>query len=264
MLVDAQIHAGPPRYRSIDACLDALTREGVDAAVLVHQMGAADNALIADAVAAWPDRLAGVAGLPDEVRGDGATAALDQLGTHPAFSSARIPASLFESTTRRVEIAEALERTGLVATVQGVWETITSGGLALAVHDHPSVQYVIEHVGGYRYSAGDDLEPLLDLGRQPNVILMWSCFYRFSVRGYPYPDATPILYRTLETFGPGRIIWSGDLNRAEQGLADGPDDYRRAVNHIRGLISTLTGADQSRILGDTAVAVYRIGAASSL
>lgn len=120
----------------------------------------------------------------------------------------------------------------------------------------PNLRFVLEHLGGFTCSASG-FERFLALSRFSNVHTMWSCFYKYSGSPYPYRNADPYLAESLEAFGAGRLVWSGDWNRFEHGHADGPDDYADARAHISDL--PFVDADElAQILGGTAQSLYQL------
>jgi L-fuconolactonase len=256
-VVDAQVHLGGSRYRPVEQYLPAMRAEGVDQAVLVQQFGSTDNDYLRDTVLAHPDLFVGVGAV--EETSPAAPEAIHGLVVTGAFSSIRMTASARTQGCDPLGVWRAIDSEGLVATVRGTFEEMTSPAFADVVATFPTLPFVLEHLGGFGYG-GPGFDEFLALARFPNVHTMWSCFYRYSATPFPYRDADRYLAESLDAFGADRLVWSGDWNRLEQGRAEGPDDYRNARTHISAL-PFVDAADLDRILGGTARSLYRLATA---
>jgi predicted TIM-barrel fold metal-dependent hydrolase len=243
---DAQVHAGG-KYRPIEELRTELDAHGVGQAVLVQHAGNADNSYLQHCVESDRRRFAGVALVtrPEQVATIAATG---------AFSGVRIPAGFRSPGPDPVAIWRSLARHDLVATVQGPYQDIADRSFADILDALPELPVVLEHVGNFRY--GGDFRGFLRLATRPNVHVMWSCFYRFSSSPYPHRDAWSFLQETLAAFGSSRIMWSGDLNRFEQGLAETDEDYARAIALLDRLLEPLSEDDRQWIRWRTAHSVY--------
>ncbi|WP_116948926.1 amidohydrolase family protein [Jiangella endophytica] len=252
MIVDAHVHAGPPKYAPIERYRATMAASGIGGAVLVQHLGNSDNRYLLDAVRADPARFAGVA-LVD--RADDAEAPLAA-----GFAGLRVaPGGLPDGSGAAV--FDVLAAAGAVASVTGPFADVVSDGFASVVAARPRLHVRLEHLGWFRYQPGSPdihaFDRLLALAELPNVSVMWSGFFANAGTPYPYPDARPYLDRCLAAFGPERTMWSGDWNRA--GLAAG--EYDAAVE-LASSSWGLDGAQAADVLGGTAARVFGLSAAT--
>jgi L-fuconolactonase len=256
-LVDAQVHAGTSKYQLLERYLPELETAGVRQAVLVQHMGNADNDYLKSCLRRYPGRFAGVAGLRSDL--SGSAELIRRIARTGSFSGVRVPARIARIADEAPSVWQALQEHRLVATIQGQFAEVTDPAFLSVPERFPGVDFVIEHVGCFRYGQDPHFGSLLTLAAQPNVAIMWSCLYQYSSEPYPHRDSWPYLLRTLDAFGPRRIVWSADLNRRDQGLSDEPDDYQRALDLFVELIAGLPADDRKAILGGNAARLYRIG-----
>jgi len=254
LLVDAQVHVGLAKYRPVEDYLPQLEAAGVDQAVLVQYAGSTDNSYLRRCLQKYPGRFAGVATVDHDTRR--AASQIAQLATLGAFRSVRIPAGARTPGPDPLAVWRALSSSGLVATVQGPFADVTDPAFAEVVAEVSGLPIMLEHLGCYRYGIDRDFESLVKLASRANVHTMWSCFYRFSATPYPYPDTWPYLAESLDAFGPKRILWSGDINRGDQGLGETDDDYLHAIDFITDRISDLSEEDRRCIWGLNAEELY--------
>lgn len=249
-VVDAHVHAGPPKYAPVSAYRAAMAASGIAGAVLVQHLGTSDNRYLLDAVRGDPARFAGVA-LVDRLEDAEAPLAAGFAGLRVA------PGGLPDGSGAAV--FDVLAAAGAVASVTGPFADVVADRFAEVVAARPRLHVRLEHLGWFRYQPGspdvDAFDRLLALAALPNVTVMWSGFFANAGTPYPYPDARPYLDRCLAAFGSERIMWSGDWNRA--GLADG--EYDAAVE-----LASSWGLDEGAladVLGGTAARVFGLAAA---
>lgn len=104
-----------------------------------------------------------------------------------------------------------------------LWKTAGDLGLAVQVHMLPchaveleplvrelsSVPVVIDHLARSGMGNAADYEAVLRLGGYPNVYMKYSGVGYSSRKGYPYPDAKPVVHRMYTVFGAERMLWGG-------------------------------------------------------
>jgi L-fuconolactonase len=83
-------------------------------------------------------------------------------------------------------------------------------------HRHPSVPILCQTLGGVRAEQGLDspgLNDVLASAEVPNIYIKVAGFHYASARGWDYPwtDATAVLARIFEAFGPGRLCFGSDF-----------------------------------------------------
>ncbi|TDC50312.1 amidohydrolase [Jiangella ureilytica] len=252
-VVDAHVHTGPPKYAPIEDYRAAMAASDIAGAVLVQHLGTTDNRYLLDAVRSEPARFAGVAIAETAEH----AAALLSAG----FAGLRVaPSGLPDGSGDAV--FDVLDDAGAVVSLTGPFADVVSSRLRSVVAERRRLHVRLEHLGWFRYGPGSpDVEAfprLLELAELPNVSVMWSGFFANAGTAYPYPDARPYLDRLLAAFGPERIMWSGDWNRA--GLAAG--EYDAAVE----LALSHWGLDAEQaagVLGGTAARVFGLPATVS-
>jgi L-fuconolactonase len=250
-VIDAHVHAGPPKYAPIEEYRAAMTASGIAGAVLVQHLGNSDNRYLLDAVRSDPARFAGVA-IVDLAGDAGPPLAAGFAGLRVA------PTGLPDGSGDAV--FDVLDDAGAVASVTGPFADVVSDEFRAMVAARPRLHVRLEHLGWFRYGPGSAdvaaFDRLLELAALPNVSVMWSGFFANAGTPYPYPDAAPYLEGLLAAFGSDRIMWSGDWNRA--GLA--PGVYDDAVDLAR----RHWGLDERQladVLGGTAARVFGLPAA---
>jgi predicted TIM-barrel fold metal-dependent hydrolase len=204
-VIDTHVHLGGGKYASPAEWTAAADRHGVVASVLVQHLGHTDNA---ELLAAGADRSRhAVIGIPEpgqteELLSAGAVGVrLSPLGLHANPGG---------------EVFEVVADAHAIASVTGPFEQIADPAFAALVDARPDAHFRLEHVAAFPYAEHPltAFAPVLRLAERANVSLMWSGFFHYSRTGYPYRDAWPVLEATLDAFGPERIHWSGDWNRA--------------------------------------------------
>jgi predicted TIM-barrel fold metal-dependent hydrolase len=244
----------PVTCEQLVAAMDAA---GVDQTVLVQAATAHgyDNRYTADSAAAHPDRLAWVGTLdalapetPDQltywVRERGMaglrvyTAGSTMAGQAPSLGD---PAS-FPTWERAREL-------GIPVCVQMRPEGVPA--LHALLDRFPDVRMILDHFGrapledGPPYAAA---AALFALAAYPNVyVKLTTHTYQEATRGRSTPRA--FLARLVGAFGAERIAWGSNFPASEGSLAD-------LVALARDWVSFLPTADQRRILGETALALY--------
>jgi L-fuconolactonase len=123
------------------------------------------------------------------------------------------------------------------------------------VDRHPEQVFVLDHIAKPRIAVGEISpwkERIADLGKRQNVFCKfsgvvteadWKRWDAGSIR--PYWDAV------LESFGPSRMMFGSDWP-----VLLVASSYEHWMETVRGFTSELTSAEQSRIWGETATAVY--------
>ncbi|HZR97509.1 MAG TPA: amidohydrolase family protein [Chloroflexota bacterium] len=237
--------------------LAAMDAAGVDQAALVQAATAHgyDNRYTADSAAAHPARLTWVGTLdtlapetPDQltywVRERGMaglrvyTAGSTMAGQAPWLGD---PAS-FPTWERARDL-------GIPVCVQMRPEGVPALHALLA--RFPDVRMILDHFGRAPLADGPPFAaaaPLFALAAYPNVyVKLTTHTYHAATQGQSTPQA--FLARLVEAFGTERIAWGSNFPASEGTLAE-------LVALARDWVSFLPAADQQRILGETALALY--------
>jgi predicted TIM-barrel fold metal-dependent hydrolase len=108
----------------------------------------------------------------------------------------------------------------------------------------PDLRIIIDHCG--LPNKVDDYEGVLGLSKYPNVFLKWCHAPRvFGGAHYPYPEVTPYLISTLESFGRERVMWASDFTAIKISCT-----WAEALFYVREHAS-LSADDKAWVLGKT-------------
>jgi L-fuconolactonase len=148
-----------------------------------------------------------------------------------------------------------LERTGLTYDLM-LWPP-QLGVVCAFVDRHPNQIFVLDHLAK-PYIRSGQLEPwraqLRELARRPHVYCKVSGLAtEADWQSWQPQDLQPYLDAALEAFTPRRLMFGSDWPVCT--LATG---YARWAETIRSWAAALGSAEQERILGGTAVEVYRL------
>jgi L-fuconolactonase len=252
------IPAGSPIRRSFGPAdlRGALAGTPVECVVLVQVINDARES--ADLLAAADDFLvAGVVGwadLADPAVDDvlaGLAAAGPLVGVrHQALAEAD-PAGWLTSPAVGRGLA-ALERAGLPFDLMLRPEHLASA--VAVVHAHPSLVFVLDHLGKPPIAAGLR-EPwtsaLRQLAAEPNVSCKLSGVHTVAAPEAPFADLAPYLDTALEAFGPDRLIFGSDWPVSAQAAP-----YAQVVGVAELACRTLSAGERDAVLRDTARRVY--------
>ena len=245
----------PPSF-TVDELLEACTPHGVDRVVLIQMsFYGFDNRYMLDAIAARPDRFAGVA-IVDHRRPDVA------LGMR---AIARRGVTGFRLYADR-EKAESWEQD---AGMKAMW---TCGGdekLAMCLladpdalpairrmcRAFPRTPVVIDHFARIGMRGAIDqaqLDSLRGLAEFPNVAVKTSAFYALGRKTPPYDDLADMIRSLRDAYGAERLMWATDCPYQ---LAEG-QGYGPSIALIRDRLDFLTAAERQAILRDTATRIF--------
>lgn len=121
------------------------------------------------------------------------------------------------------------------------------------VEKFPHVRIIIDHCG-VRKQPGvlpEELDPVLELARFPNVYLKWTHAPLYFARTpYPFPDVSALLRRAVDAFGAERVMWGSDFTEAGQYAS-----YGELLAYVRHS-ADLTDSAKALVLGGTARALF--------
>jgi L-fuconolactonase len=125
------------------------------------------------------------------------------------------------------------------------------------VRAHPSLQFVLNHIGKAPIAAGD-LEPwatgLRRLAAEPNVACKLSGMMTIAdVNSWTYDDIRPFTEVVVEAFGPSRLMFGSDWPVSTQAAS-----YLQVFEVAELICSPLSASERHDILGGTARTIYRI------
>jgi len=247
MIADSHCHAwrrwpydaavpDPDHRGSVDSLLYEMDKHGVDRAMVVcarigHEISPAyanddNNAYVAAAVAAHPDRLAMAAdldcmwrpeyhtpGAPDRLR-----RLLDEFDLVGFTHYVRNEVDGWLTGDDGTEVFELAAEHGLLASlaVPPAWQE----QVRAAARAHPQVPVLLHHQGGIRLDSPtfeQDLAAVIASAQLPNVHVKLSGHHYLTEPSWDYPYAEAhrrVTQPLLEAFGPGRMLWGSDYPAA--------------------------------------------------
>jgi L-fuconolactonase len=123
-----------------------------------------------------------------------------------------------------------------------------------AARDHPSLQFVLDHLGKPPIAAGE-LEPwasgLRALAAEPNIAAKLSGLHTIASPDCTYTELAPYIDIALEAFGPDRLIFGSDWPVSVQAAS-----YTRVCEVAQAACSALSGDERAAVLGGNARAIY--------
>jgi predicted TIM-barrel fold metal-dependent hydrolase len=112
----------------------------------------------------------------------------------------------------------------------------------------PDLRIVIDHCG--LPHKVEEYEDVLALAKFPNAFLKWCHAPRvFGSANYPFPELSPYLARTLDAFGPERVMWASDFTAIRVNCT-----WAESLFYMRDHMG-LSAGDKEWLLGKTARAL---------
>jgi L-fuconolactonase len=170
-----------------------------------------------------------------------------RLITRTQAAAERLHAGGFEQLLR------AAERHGLVVCVLSPGHAADILWLA---RKHPNLRVAVDHLGLAVPSAGGreadpfgDLPAVLGLVSCQNLVIKLTGAPALSSRTFPFTDLWPHLYKMIDVFGPGRLMWGSDWTRV------GNATFGEGVRYLDA-IAGITPAERALIMGQTLRRVF--------
>jgi predicted TIM-barrel fold metal-dependent hydrolase len=148
-----------------------------------------------------------------------------------------------------------------------LWKMATDNNLALQLHFEPryapgfetlirefsQTQVIIDHLGRPFQGTPKEHAVVVRWARFDNTVMKLSSIP--STRSYPHRDIRPVIRQLTRAWGADRMICGGGFGADVTGAS-----YRAAFERTRSYIDHLSSEDQAKILGKTAVRIFRFGA----
>lgn len=239
-----------------DQLVQAMDRAGIAKAALVHSSTTYgfDNSLVADAVAAYPDRFTGVCSV--DVLAPDAVERL-QYWRDRGCTGLR----LFTTGTTMTQQADWLNDPATFPT----WEYASETGLPICIQARmegmgmlrdlmdrfPGVPIVLDHFAHPDLTAGPPYEaanPAFELASYEQLVVK---FTPVVIRRARDGKATleSFLPRLFEAFGAGRIAWGSNFPAS-------PGDLAKLAHISEAALSFLSPDDLDQVMGGTAARLY--------
>jgi L-fuconolactonase len=122
------------------------------------------------------------------------------------------------------------------------------------VRAHPSVRFVLDHLGKAPIASGR-LEPwasgLRRLAAEENVWCKASGVHTIAPPDWTFADIAPFLEVALDAFGPGRVLFGSDWPVSLQAA-----EYLQVLDMMARACAPLSEPERAAVLGGTARDVY--------
>jgi L-fuconolactonase len=242
------------RDLSAEEMLGFMKQAGIDRAVVVQAYGAyeADNSYLADSVARYPDRFAGVLAIDPNL--ERAPERIAYWTRERGLHGARLV------TLDRPDLALDDPR------LRPVWEQIAALQIPLCLMTQfhqlrvlagllqrfTTLKVALDHMATPRLSGGPpyaEVQPLFELARFPN------CYLKFSTVSIDAAmagrsSAAEFFRRLVDCFGARQIMWGSNF----------PATYDRTLDQqvelARAQLAFLPAEDQRWIFGETALSLW--------
>jgi predicted TIM-barrel fold metal-dependent hydrolase len=148
-----------------------------------------------------------------------------------------------------------------------LWKMATEHNLAVQLHfepryatgfeplirEFPKTPVIIDHLGRPFQGTPKEHAVVVRWARFDNTVMKLSSIP--STRSYPHRDIRPVIRQLTDAWGADRLICGGGFSAAAKG-----ESYSQAFDRTRSFIDHLSADDQAKVLGKTAVRVFRFGA----
>lgn len=283
MIIDGHLHLFRPAHvidRAVDELapadrdapveelLEVQARHGVDGAVVVA-LGTEDDYL-ADVLARFPDRFAGVAGAPVPDPGTSGPLGTELHDRHSRVRFHGVRVRWLGDPARRLADSPMYDLLRWAADRDVVvWVYVAADQLGLleeVVEALPSLRLVLNHLGfcpgpmrvdAHRRPRFDEglppatLPRIRRLARHRQVYLMLSGQYAFSDQPPPYRDLDVVVRPLVQDFGADRTLWASDW----PWIKDEPG-YRALLDLPAQALPDASPAELADILGGTAARLF--------
>jgi predicted TIM-barrel fold metal-dependent hydrolase len=144
------------------------------------------------------------------------------------------------------------------------WEAVRKMGLAVQMHFIPcwgpeigelaarfsDVPVILDHLARAGQGTPQEYDSVLKLAKLPKVYMKFSGVRYSSKQDPPHRDAMPLVRRTYDAFGPGRMLWGG--------LGHNMADFEKAVDLFEAQFAFASEADRAKIRGLNAKTLFQL------
>ena len=147
-----------------------------------------------------------------------------------------------------------------------LWKQYAELGLAVQLHFEPKyapgfeplikafkdTTVLIDHLGRPFQGTAKEYAVVLGWAKYPNVVMKLSSVP--DNKSYPHRDPQPVVKQLTEAFGADRLMYGGGYSASATGKS-----YRAERERVVGLLAHLSDADRAKVLGGTAVKLFKLG-----
>lgn len=254
----------PPHDATADRLVQRMDDAGVTAALNVQvPWYAEDNRYHHDAARHFPGRF-GLLGVLEPVS-LAAPAAFERMVREERAQGVRIH---FNEPGRREQVANGacdplLAIAGeLGVPVQCLARMPDMPAIRRSAIAFPCTNFIIDHLGHPDLNEPPPYPGAAEffaLGDLPNVYVKVSLLCDHSRQSYPYLDMQDFVRRTIDRFGPARLMWGSNFPLIPEVRTAEPVDYRRSLDLVRCDWPWLDDVAKEWILGGTAASLWQFG-----
>lgn len=256
IIVDTHCHIGIRKYEPVESLLFHMQQAKVENAVLIQYSGNIDNTYMVECMAAHPGRFK--AAMIVEKSDDGTRI---EEWAEKGIVGIRLPAGSRAECSDPLAQWRTAENLGLIVSIQSTPASLLSNDFAKIIETFPDLQLVIEHLGGLGQfnrnqqknteSPYQEFEKILELARHPNLTIKLPGFGEFCPVPLPFNSIPPLVDKTLEAFGPQRIMWGSDYPPVSQ-----REGYNNSLKIPMNYLSSLSKNEKEWIFGRTALKTW--------
>lgn len=150
--------------------------------------------------------------------------------------------------------------------LRALWKQASDLGLAVQIHLEPryapgfepylrefsSTEVIIDHLSRPFQGTPEEHAVIVRWSRLPNTVMKLAAIPLPTE--YPHRQIGPVIRQLSDAYGPDRMIYGGGF-----GANATPESYRAARERVRGYLSHLSADEQAKVLGGTAVRLFRFG-----
>jgi len=151
--------------------------------------------------------------------------------------------------------------------LRGLWKKAADLGLAVQLHLEPryapDLEPLIREFGETRVLVDHLGRPFQGSPKEHAVVVRWSRFKNVvmklsavpSEKEYPHRDVRPVVRQLADAYGADRLIYGGGFGANATAAS-----YRAARERVRSLVAHFAAADQAKVLGGNAAALFKFNA----
>lgn len=239
---------------TLELLLETMQQNGVDKAIIVQPSNYGYNhAYVTDCMARFPGILGGVA-LLDFRQAD----APQRVAGLYAQGYRGVRLFLYHETDLSwvgpaiAPVMHKLAELNMILTVFGPWREMDR--VRRLAHDHPTVRFVVDHLGHPEVERQETWMPVLQLADIPTVHIKVSDFPELSHQPYPFADVFPFVRQVYSAFGAQRMMWASNFPHILRQAGYGP-----TLRVVDAALPDLPARDREWIMGGTAATLWGLG-----
>jgi predicted TIM-barrel fold metal-dependent hydrolase len=121
--------------------------------------------------------------------------------------------------------------------------------IAKLAKEFSKTPFILDHLARSGFGTPEQYDVVLGMGKLPNVYMKFSGVgYSSKEKQAPYADVKPLVRRTFDAFGPGKMIWGG--------LGDTVAEFKQAQLTFETQFDFASEKDKAQIRGLTAAKLF--------